>query len=180
MRNGIVCGLLLFVVTILLCIYGIVDSKYTIQQIDNGALMEYTGRYSYEYRNERRIFSHGRHSYYRITLDNGVTFILSKGSRYCEILDENPVIHVQYFQEPFRNLYTAVSVTAADGDVTIKSLENSKKSSVSLILSLSILIVIFALFSLFFLMLLLEKQIKRFLKIRKKRRKMRKQIEESK
>ena len=180
MRNRLVFGLMLLVVTILFCVYGIIESRYTIRQIDDNTLTEYTGKYSYEYVNRRRIFARGSHSYYKITLDNGVAFTLSAGRGYSENFDNNPVIHVQYFQEPFRNLYTAVSVTAADGDVTIKSLENSKKSSVSLILSLSILIVIFALFSVFFLMLLFEKQIKRFLKIRKKRRKMRKQIKTSK
>ena len=179
-RNGMIYALVLFVVFILIFVYGIVDSKYTIQQIDNGALMEYTGRYSYEYRNERRIFSHGRDSYYRITLDNGVTFILSEGSRYCEILDENPVIYVQYFQDPFRNLYDAVSVASADGTVTMKSLESYRKSNVSIIRTLPIVIVICSLFCVFFLMLLFEKQIKRFLRWRKKRRKMRKQIDASK
>ena len=179
-RNGMIYALVLFVVFIVIFVYGIVDSKYTIQQIDNGALMEYTGRYSYEYRNERRIFSHGRDSYYRITLDNGVTFILSEGSRYCEILDENPVIYVQYFQDPFRNLYHAVSVASADGTVTMKSLESCRKSNVSIIRTLPIVIVICSLFCVFFLMLLFDKQINRFLRWHKKRRKIRKQIDASK
>ena len=179
-RNGKICALMLFVVVILICISGIVDSKYTIQQIDNGALTEYTGRYSYEYRNESRIFSRGRSSYYRITLDNGITFTLSAGRQYCEILDANPVIHVQYFQERFRNVYSAVSVTTGDGTVTFKSLESSRKSSVSLIMALPVVIVICSLFCVFFLMLLFEKQIKQFLRWRKKKRNKCIQIEASK
>ena len=179
-RNGKICALMLFVVVILICISGIVDSKYTIQQIDNGALTEYTGRYSYEYRNERRIFSRGRSSYYRITLDNGITFTLLAGRQYCEILDANPVIHVQYFQERFRNVYSAVSVTTDDGAVTLKSLESSRKSSVSITRALPVVIVVCSLFCVFFLMLLFEKQIKQFQRWRKKKRKKREQIEASK
>ena len=176
MRIGIICVLMLLAVSILLGIYGIVESKYTIQQIDNGTLMEYTGKYSYEYVNHRNIFSRGRSRYYKLTLDNGVVFNLSAGSRYSEIFDENPVIHVQYYKDRFRDVYSAVSVTSADGATTLKSLEGSRKFSVSLIRNLSIAIVILSLFCVFFLMQLFEKQVKQFLRWRKRRRKMREQM----
>ena len=172
-RNGKICALMLFVVVILICISGIVESKYTIQQIDNGALTEYSGRYSYEYRNEPKIFSRGRSSYYRFTLDNDVAFTLSAGRQYCEILDANPVIYVQYIQEPFTDKYIAVSVTTADGTVTLRSLESCRKSNVSLIRALPVVIVICSLFCVFFLMLLFDKQIKRFRSWHRKRRKIR-------
>ena len=59
MRNGLVFGLMLLVVTILFCVYGIIENRYTIRQIDDNTLTEYTGKYSYEYVNRRRIFARG-------------------------------------------------------------------------------------------------------------------------
>lgn len=168
MRTGIVCGLLLFLCAILLCVYGIVDSTYTIRQIDNGTFQEYTGKYSYEYVSGARLFSRGRSRYYRLTLDNGVVITYSAGSRYKEIFDENPVIHVKYFQEPFLNQYSAVSIATADGSVILESLESSRQFSVSIIRALPIVILFFSLLSVFFLMLLFEKQIKHFLRKHKK------------
>lgn len=168
MTTGTVCALFLFLCVILLCIYGIVDSTYTIRQIDNGTFQEYTGKYSYEYVSRGRLFSRGRSRYYRLTLDNGVEVTYSAGSRYKEIFDENPVIHVKYFQEPFFNQYSAVSIATADGSVILKSLESSRQFSVSIIRAMPFVITFFSLLSVFFLMLLFKKQIIRFLRKRKK------------
>ena len=173
-----VCGLLLFVFTIIFSVFGIISSAYWIQHIDDGTFKEYTGPYSYELR--KGISRRSRYNY-KITLGNGDTFtISSRNARYSEGLDDNTVIHVQYLQVLFRDKYTYISVATPDGSSTIGSLEDSRKSNVSLIWGASIVIVICSLLSASLLVLLFEKQIKQFQRWRKKKRKKRKQIVASK
>ena len=177
-KISIVCGLLLFVFTIIYSIFGIISSAYWIQQIDEGTFKEFSGPYSYEV---RKVISRRSRYNYKFTLGNGDTFtISSENTHYSERLDENTVIHVQYLQVLFRDKYTYISVATPDGSITIGSLEDSRKSNVSLIWGASIVIAICSLLSVFLLMQLFEKQIKQFLRWRKKKRKKREQIEASK
>ena len=173
-----VCGLLLFVFTIIYLYFGIISAAYRIQQIDDGTFKEFTGPYSYELR--EGISRRSRYNY-KLTLGNGDTFtISSRNARYSEELNNNTVIHVQYLQEMFRDKYRYISVTTPDGAITIGSLESSRKTNVSLIWGASIGIVICSLFSVFCLILLFKKQIRQFQRWCKKRRNKRKQIEASK
>lgn len=177
MKIGTVCGLLLFCFVILVSVYGIVEMSNEIQGIDNCAYKEYTGSYSYEYRSGRRIFTHGRYSYYKFKLDNGIAFSIDRGSRYCEILDETPEIHVKFLQECLTDRYVAIYVASADGSQIIMSVENTRKSCVTIVWFLSITIVVCSFLSMVFVTLGWEQQIKRF---RKKRKKMRKKAAQAK
>ena len=69
-----VCGLLLFVFTIIYLYFGIISAAYRIQQIDDGTFKEFTGPYSYELR--EGISRRSRYNY-KLTLGNGDTFTIS-------------------------------------------------------------------------------------------------------
>ena len=179
-RISTVCGLLLFGFMIIFSVFGIIICAAEIQHIDDGTFKEYTGPYSYEYR--KGITRRGRrHNYYTFTLGNGDTFsISSRNTRYNEMLDENPVIHVQYLQELFSDEYACLSVTTPDGSIIIGSLENSRGSRVEIIWFLSVMIAVCSFVSALLIILSCEQQIRRFKRWRKKRRKMRAQIDASK
>ena len=179
-RISTVCGLILFGFMIIFSIFGILSCATEIQHIDDGTFKEYTGPYSYEYRKgitrrNRRV------NYYTFTLGNGDTFsISSRNSRYNEMLDENPVIHVQYVQDLFGDEYACLSVATPDGSFTIRSLENSRESRVEIIWFLSVMIAACSTVSALLVILSCEQQIRRFKRWRKKRRKMQAQIDASK
>ena len=173
-----VLGILLFVFAILISVFGIISNAITLQHINDGSLKEYTGSYSYEY---KQGYNRGRHSSYRFTLGNGdVITIFARNVRYHDVLDEHSALTVQYDRIPFGKTYRAVSITTPDGEVTIRSLDSSRKSCVAIICFLAIMILLCtpALFA--FIVIIPGGWKQRSKKRRKKRSKMRELIDASK
>jgi hypothetical protein len=87
------------------------------------------------------------------------------------MLDENPVIHVQYVQDLFGDEYACLSVATPDGSFTIRSLENSRESRVEIIWFLSVMIAACSTVYALLVILSCEQQIRRFKRWRKKKKK---------
>ena len=124
---------MLFMIMIpIILVYGIVESSYTIRQINDNTLTEFTGSYSYQIKRTR--FSKHRKTYYVFTLDNGdVVSIRRKYLQNTDLLDTYHELTIKYYRimaiDGFSDSFSAVSITTPDGTVEILNID---KKTISL------------------------------------------------